>query len=59
MIKLTNILFEDLEPKKITSYTAPNFALFVINETRLVLVHTNSLLAYLQTTEDNVPVLDI
>lgn len=58
-MKLFPLLFEDLEPKKITSYTAPAFALFVTNETRLVLVHTNSLLAYLQTNDDNIPVLDI
>jgi hypothetical protein len=55
-MKLYPLLFEE-QLKKITSYTAPEFALFVYNEERLILVHTNSLLTYLKNpaNHDTVP----
>lgn len=67
-MKLYPILFEAATPpplpitkKTLTSYTAPDFALFVYEdaETRLVLVHTNSLLDYLSNPDGDVPFEDI
>lgn len=65
-MKLYPILFEAVTPpplpiikKTFTSYTAPDFALFVYGEKRLVLVHTNSLLDYLRNPDGDVPFEDI
>lgn len=64
-MKLYPILFEATTPpsdkKTLTSYTAPNFALFVYegSETRLVLVHVKSLMEYLINPNVDVPFEDI
>lgn len=61
-MKLYSFLFEQEEvkpTKKFTSYTAPDFALFVDDEKSLILIHTDSLLNYLKTPSDQVPVYDI
>lgn len=55
-MKLYPLLFEQL--KKLTSYTAPDFALFVFND-RLILTHTDSLLSFFKNPNDNVPVYKI
>lgn len=46
-MKLYPLLFEQEQLKKLTSYTAPDFALFVIDD-RLILTHTDSLLSFLK-----------
>lgn len=59
-MKLYPLLFEqDQVMKSVTSYTAPDFALFVIDEERLILVHTNSLLSYFKNPTDQVPIFKI
>ena len=54
-MKLYPILFEQ-DLKKLTSYTAPDFGLFVYNQERLILFHTDSLLNYLKNPTEPVPV---
>jgi hypothetical protein len=58
-MKLYKILFEqEQQLKKLVSYTAPEFALFVIDD-RLILTHTNSLLNFLKNPPDQVPIFKI
>jgi hypothetical protein len=57
-MKLYPLLFEQEQLKKLTSYTAPNFALFVIDD-RLILTHTDSLLSFLKNPPDQVPIFKI
>lgn len=57
-MKLYPLLFEQEQLKKLTSYTAPEFALFVIDD-RLILTHTNSLLNFLKNPPDQVPIFKI
>ena len=56
-MKLFPLLFEK-EIKSFTSYTAPEFALFV-DKNALILVHTNSLLSYLKKPNDQFPIFKI
>lgn len=56
-MKLFPLLFEK-EEKRFISYTAPEFALFVIDD-RLILTHTNSLLSFLKNPPDQVPIFKI
>lgn len=50
---------QEQQLKKLVSYTAPDFALFIYEQDRLVLVHTNSFLNYFKNPTDQVPVFDI
>jgi len=59
-MKLYSLLFDqEQQLKNLISYTAPEFALFLHNENRLILVHTNSLLSYFKNPTDEVNVYNI